>query len=951
MTSSLKILADSGQGVWLDFVERGFLKAGGLEKLIAADGLSGVTSNPSIFEHAIGHGANYDAAIAAFLGDDDAAVGDIYDDLSIGDITTAADQLRVVYDRLDRRDGYVSLEVSPYLADMTQATIAEALRLWGRVDRPNVMIKVPGTPAGIPAIRTLIEHGLNINVTLLFSIPAYIAVAEAFMTGLEARVAAGLPIDGIASVASFFLSRIDVRIDHAIAGLHAGDDPAKWDAHAVEATALDGKIAIASAKMAYAWYGDMIAGARWQALAARGAMPQRLLWASTGTKNPAYSDILYVESLIGPETVNTMPPQTMDAFRDHGQVAETLAADPAQASAQLAEAEDCGLDLAGVTEALVTDGVEQFSAAADALLAVVAGKRAALLGDRLNGFASELPAGLHQAVTLTMDLARLEGWVRRCWRGDAGLWTGKDEARWLGWLDAAKGLQVDCAALDALAADARGYADAVLLGMGGSSLGPEVLARMFASPAGFPRLHVLDTSDPAQIGRVAAAIDPARTLFIVSSKSGSTLEPEILRAYFHALVAAAVGADQAGRQFVAVTDPGSDLDKMARSHGFAHIFNGDPAIGGRYSVLSVFGMVPAAIIGIDVRALYAATRAMVLSCGPDVPPLANPGVQLGIILGEAVRAGRDKVTILTTPGLAPLGPWLEQLLAESTGKQGTGIVPVDGEPIGDPAVYGADRLFVHLQSGDESDAAQEAALAALVAAGQPLVRITVAHAGLVGQEFFRWEIATAIAAVVIGIDPFDQPDVETSKIATRTMVDAYEASGKLVIAAPIHADAQIALYAPDDQHGGSTDPDAVLAGFFGRLGAGDYAGILAYIERDAAHEAELTRLRVAIRQARHTATVAEFGPRFLHSTGQAYKGGPATGHFLVITRDPPADIAIPARKASFGTVELAQALGDMDVLVARGRRVLRIHLRQPGPQALADLVSRIVALLEKDAQA
>jgi len=942
MTSTLKVLAEAGQGVWLDFVERGFLEAGGLEKLIDEDGLSGVTSNPSIFEKAIGHGANYDAAINAALGQADAAVIDIYEGLAIGDIITAADQLRVVYDRLDRRDGYVSLEVSPYLADVTDATIAEARRLWGRVARPNVMIKVPGTTAGVPAIRTLIEDGLNINVTLLFSIPAYIAVAEAYMTGLEARVAAGKPVDGIASVASFFLSRIDVQVDHAIDALHAAGDP-----RAVEAATLAGKLAIASAKTAYAWYLDMIASPRWQALAAKGAMPQRLLWASTGTKNPDYSDVLYVESLIGPETVNTIPPKTMDAFRDHGHVAPTLAENPGEASAQLAEAAAFGLDLASVTDALVADGVVQFSTAADEVLGAVAAKRAAFLGDRLNGLASELPAALDKAVALTTDRARAEGWARRLWQGDASLWSNTDEARWMGWLDAGKGLQVDFAALDALAADARTYDDAVLLGMGGSSLGPEVLGRMFGGRDGYPRLHVLDTSDPAQIGRVAQAIDPARTLFVVSSKSGSTLEPEILRAYFHAQVVKAVGADRAGRRFVAVTDPGTDLDKLAQAHGFAHIFHGDPAIGGRYSVLSVFGMVPAAIIGMDVRGLFAATRAMVLSCGPDVPPLANPGVELGVILGEAVRAGRDKVTVLTTPGLAPVGPWLEQLLAESTGKHGTGIVPVEGEPLGDPAVYGDDRLFVHLQLADEHDAAQTAGIDALVAAGQPVVRIKVAHADQVGQEFFRWEIATAIAGIVIGIDPFDQPDVEAAKVATRDMVDAYETSGKLDIGTPVFEDAEFAVYAPAGQSAATTDLDAILAAHFGQLGAGDYAGTLAYIERDDAHVALLTRLRVAIRDATRAATVVGFGPRFLHSTGQAYKGGPATGHFLVITRDPQADIAIPDRKASFGTVELAQAVGDMTVLAARGRKVLRIHVRAPGTSGIDHLVARITAPLER----
>ena len=942
MTNSLKSLAAAGQGVWLDFVERGFLKAGGLQKLIDEDALSGVTSNPSIFEKAIGHGQSYDKEISAFLDQGDAGPGDIYEHLAMGDVQMAADMLRPVYHRMGRRDGYVSLEVSPYLAHDTDATIAEAQRLWAKVGRPNLMVKVPGTTAGVPAIAQLIADGVNINVTLLFSIAAYRAVAEAFMSGLEARLAKGKSIDGIASVASFFVSRIDGQIDQKIADFAAASDP-----RAAAATALTGKIAIANAKCAYAWYCQIIASPRWQALAAKGAMPQRLLWASTGTKNPAYSDVLYVEDLIGPDTVNTMPPTTMDAFRDHGHVTATLAADLGVAQAQLAEADRLGLDLTGVTDALVADGVTQFSAASDALLGAVAEKRQHFLGERLNGLCAQLTAPLQSAVALTMDRARAEGWARRLWQGDAALWTGQEEARWLGWLNAAKGLQVNLTALDALTVSAKVYDDAVLLGMGGSSLGAEVLERIFGACPGHPRLHVLDTSDPDQIGRLTREIDPARTLFFVSSKSGSTLEPEILRAYFHRLVECVVGAYEAGRQFIAVTDPDSDLEKIALSDGYAQIFSGDPAIGGRYSVLSVFGMVPAAAIGMNVRALFAATQPMVLACGPDVPPLANPGVHLGAILGEAVKAGRDKLTILTSPGLAPLGPWLEQLLAESTGKHGTGIIPLAGEPLGTPEVYGDDRLFVHLQLAGEVDAAQQAQLAALVAAGQPVVRITVAHTGLVGQEFFRWEVATAVAAIIIGVDPFDQPDVEVSKVAARKLVDAYEASGRLDIEAPIHEDGDFAVYAPEGRYGVPPDLATILATHFSSLRPGDYAGILAYIARNDTHEALLIQLRLAVRNTTRAATVVGFGPRFLHSTGQAYKGGPATGVFLVLTCDHLEDIAIPARKASFGTVELAQALGDSKALADHGRPVLRIHLCKGAAQGLTRLVPLIVGILEK----
>ncbi|HWL46862.1 MAG TPA: transaldolase, partial [Sphingomonadaceae bacterium] len=495
---------------------------------------------------------------------------------------------------------------------------------------------------------------------------------------------------------------------------------------------------------------------------------------------------------------------------------------------------------------------------------------------------------------------------------------------------------VDLAALGRLAGEARGLRDAVLLGMGGSSLGPEVIARILGHGADHPRLHVLDTTDPGQIGRVAGAIDPGRALFIVSSKSGTTMEPELLRTFFYER------EQRDGARFIAVTDPGSHLEQVARADGFAHVFAGDPAIGGRYSVLSVFGMVPAAATGLDVGGLFEAARPMVLACGPDAPPAANPGIRLGAILGEAAKAGRDKLTIVTSRSLIPFGSWLEQLLAESTGKHGKGIVPVDLEPLGAPDRYGNDRLFVHIHLAGDQNETLERTLQAIADAGQPLVRITLASPEQLGQEFFRWEIATAIAGAVIGIDPFDQPDVEDAKVKTRALVDAYEASGTLGEETALFEDDDFAFYAPEVLAG--SDAAALLRAHFGRLGAGDYAGFLAYIERDEINESAIARMRVAVRDAKRVATVAGFGPRFLHSTGQAYKGGPNSGVFLEITRAPDPDLAIPGHKASFGTVQIAQARGDLDVLAGRGRRVLRVHLKRP--DALARLETLIVAAMD-----
>jgi len=950
MTNPLVQLKAAGQSVWLDFVQRSILENGDFKRLVDQDGLSGVTSNPSIFEKAIGESGDYDAAIKAFVAKTDADPAAVFDHLAIADIQAAADLLRPTYDAAKGRDGFVSLEVSPYKAHDTEATIAEARSLWRAVERPNLMIKVPGTPAGVPAIRELIGEGLNVNVTLLFSLAAYRAVAEAHMAGLEARHAAGDDISKVAGVASFFVSRIDSQIDAAIdARLKAGAGPDEADLKRVR-----GQVAIANAKLAYQDYLAMLETPRWKALAAAGAQPQRLLWASTGTKDPAYSDVLYIETLIGPDTVNTMPPKTMDAFRDHGVVRETLVEGIEAAKDVMATAETLGLDLDGVTTRLVEDGVRQFADAADKLYAAVADKRIAALGEALDSQAITLPDALKDSLKAATEKARAEGWARRLWAADAGLWTGADEAKWLGWLAAGKGEQIELAALETFQAEikAAGFTHALLLGMGGSSLGPEVLSKVFGHKPGFPELLVLDSTDPTQITRYAAMIDPARTLFIVASKSGSTLEPDILDRYFFDLATKAVGEAQAGSHFIAITDPGSQLEARATAARFRRVFLGDPQIGGRYSVLSNFGMVPAAVTGLDVRAFVAATQVMVRSCAPSAPPAANPGVALGLLMGSAAVAGRDKLTIVASPTLEDVGAWLEQLVAESTGKLGKGIVPLAGEALGAPAVYGNDRVFAQLTLKGEGDPRQGAALAALEGAGHPVVRITLADRVDLGQEFFRWEVATAIAGAVIGIDPFDQPDVEASKIKTKALTSAYEQSGELTPETPILEEAGIGLYADEAsaaqlaECADARTVEAWLAAHFGRAEAGDYIGLLAYIDRDPAHEAALIRIRSGLRDRRRVATVVGFGPRFLHSTGQAYKGGPNSGVFLQIGATAAKDLQVPGRKYSFGVVEHAQALGDLQVLVERGRRCLRIDL---GTDVAAGL-KRIEAAVERVAR-
>ncbi len=921
----LQTLEKFGQSPWLDFIQRSFVQNGSLAGLVQKDRLKGVTSNPAIFEKAMGHGTDYDGQFKTLADAGNATASDIYETMAIDDIREATGVLKPVWDETEGLDGYVSLEVSPYLGMRTEETIAEAKRLWKTVDRPNLMVKIPGTEPGVPAVKAAIAEGINVNVTLLFSLDAYKKVLEAYISGLEERHAKGFDISHIASVASFFVSRIDGLIDKKI-----DDRLAKGDPDSAALKAVRGKVAIANAKMAYQHYLDVSKSERWQTLLKAKANPQRLLWASTGTKDKAYSDVLYVEELIGADTVNTMPPATMDAFRDHGVARNSLTEDVEGARHVLAEADRLGLDLPGVTAKLVADGVSAFADSFDQLLGAVAAKQVALAGDKLSSAKISLPPDLDEAVKASLEAWRKDGTVRRIWERDASVWTGKDEASWLVWLDI---IDERLAHLDELTSfqkevRERGFSDVLLLGMGGSSLGPEVLAETFGHRGGYPTLHVLDSTDPQQVKAFENKIDLKNTLFIVSSKSGGTLEPNILKAYFFEAAKQAIGADKVGSHFVAVTDPGSHMEEVAKSDRFWKIFHGEKQIGGRYSVLSNFGLVPAAAMGLDLQEFLESGQRMAYACGSGTPPLQNPGVQLGTVLGVAARHGRDKVTIVASPAIYDLGAWLEQLMAESTGKNGLGLIPIDGETLTSPEHYGKDRVFAYLRLADAPDAAQDKAIEALKQAGQPVVSIALANPVQIVQEFFRWEFATAVAGAIIGINAFDQPDVEASKIETRKLTDAYSKTGSLPEETPFGKDGDFSFFADPDNAKAldGTSLDAVLKAHFGRVKAGDYVALLAYIQRDADTREWIQHARLALRDAKKVATAAEFGPRFLHSTGQAYKGGPASGVFLQITADDVADLPVPGETYSFGVVKAAQARGDFDVLAERGRRALRVHI-------------------------
>jgi len=928
----LKALIGYGQSVWLDYIRRSLLSTGELARLIETDGLRGVTSNPAIFEKAIAGSSDYASALAELAGRKDLTAEGIYEQLAIHDIQDAATILRHVYDQTRRRDGYVSLEVSPYLAHKTPETLDAARRLWKAVARENVMIKVPGTAEGIPAIRQLIGEGININVTLLFAQDVYERVAEAYIAGLEDLSKRGGDLSRVASVASFFVSRIDSLIDGEIADrIKAAKTPAEQAA----LHELQGKVAIANAKLTYQRYKEIFHGPRWATLAARGAQTQRVLWASTSTKNPAFRDVLYVEELVGPDTVDTIPPATYDAFRDHGRLRASLEADLDDAHDTMQALARAGISMKAVTDKLTEDGVKLFADAFDKLLAVVQTHAVKSAAPAINALTYRLPDKLAAAVKDTLADWKSNGKTKRLWARDASLWTNSDESNWLGWLSIADDqiTHQDQFAKIAQEIHAAGFTHALLLGMGGSSLCVEVLERTFGKIAGYPQFHVLDSTDPAQIRAIENQLDLKKTIFIVSSKSGSTLEPNIFKEYFYERVKQTVGAAEAGKQFIAITDPGSKMQRVAESGGFRHIFFGDPSIGGRYSALSNFGMVPATIQGVEIPKFLDRVQEMVHACASVVPADENPGVILGAILGTLQKLGRDKVTIFSSPGISDLGAWLEQLIAESTGKLGKGLIPVDREQIASPEMYGADRVFAYLRLESAPDPKQDAAVAALESAGQPVIRIAVKDIYNLGQEFFRWEIATAVAGSVMGINAFNQPDVEASKTVTRKLTTEYESSGSLPAESPFFTGQGIKLFTDEKNVAAlkqAAGPTATLTDYLRahmkRLGAGDYFALLAYIQMNDENEGRLQAIRHSVREKFKVATCLGFGPRFLHSTGQAYKGGPNTGVFLQVTCDDAVDLPVPQQKYTFGIVKAAQARGDFQVLADRERRALRVHL-------------------------
>ncbi len=908
MSNQLTNLKSCGQSIWLDDLGRELIKSGMLNRLIAEDGVMGVTTNPTILQKALANDKIYDDELHYLVDKGESPIG-LYEKLVISDVREAAQALADVFEASKGEDGYVSLEVSPRLAFDTSGTIHEAKRLFEAVDRPNVLIKIPTTAEGIEAGQYLISQGININFTLIFSVSQYEEAVRAFIEGVEKWIEAGGDASRLCSVASFFVSRIDTVVDER---LRESIAPAARSALAD----LFGKASIANARLAYKCFEDTFSSSRVTDLLKKGMRVQKLLWASTSVKNPSYPDTYYVDRLLWPQTINTLPLVTLNAYRDHGSTDKKSQISVEEAKLVLERLEELRLNLDEITVRLLEDGIRAFADSYDILIHEVSRKRMRLI--RGWGHRSASLGSLQGYVDSSLAMFDKEKIPERIWNGETDIWT-KDEAgrkeiaQRLGWLKIVEIMARETVKLKAFAEELReaGFKSAVLIGMGGSSLAPEVFVKTYGVADGFIDLKVADTTSPRSILEIERSLDLSRTLFIVSSKSGGTIEVMSLFKYFRQRMLETLG-ESYGSNFVAITDPGTSLGKLAAENGFRKTFLNPPDIGGRFSALSYFGLVPASLIGMNLDFFLTRSSQAVEASGSETLSLESPGTWLGVIMGEAARHGRDKLSLILSPGISTFGCWLEQLIAESTGKEGKGVIPIDMEPMGTPDVYGDDRLFVYMRV--DGDPTFDRAVSDLEQAGHPVVTLRMHCNYDLGREIFRYEFATAVAGVILGINPFDQPNVQESKDITGKILSAYSADGKI----------------PDTE---KLDPDngsfrEEFIGFLGQAEANDYVAFNAFMHPSDSACKSLQEARSIVQKRFKIATTLGFGPRYLHSTGQIHKGGPNTGLFVVLTIDEKEDIQVPGQPYTFGILKQAQSIGDFLALKNKGRRVIRIHLRQ-----------------------
>ena len=913
LKNNSKILHEIGQSVWLDNIRRGLIKNGKLARDIEHGIIRGITSNPSIFKKAISETNDYENALTPMAMANTAAE-DIFTQLVVEDIRSAADLFRELYISSNGNDGFVSLEVNPMIAHDPEKTAAEAKALWKSVNRPNLMIKIPVTEESFPVISELTASGINLNLTLLFSPDKYEKAARAYISGLRKRLENGENIDKIRSVASVFVSRIDTKVD------------ALLSEKGVASRSLLGKTAVRNSQLIFNKSLAIFNSEKFKELETHGAHRQRVLWASTSTKNPHYKPTCYVEALAGENTVNTMPPATLEAVLRLPEIKNTLPVPEAEIAEFFDELEGMGIDINKIYELLENEGVKAFTDDYSATLDTIR--------DRCRMIRQNMK-DLQQPIEDAYTRFDQDSVMRRIFAKDPTVWTFDTQSfaeirNRLGWLDTYKNTENEIPEYAALRTELKkeGITKILLLGMGGSSLAPEVMAKVFAQDTDI-KLEIVDSTDPVQISEARKTHDPKDTLFIVSSKSGGTAEVRAFMDYFYTQAVEVLG-DAAGSHFIAITDPGTQLEMNAKELGFRKIFFSDPSVGGRFSALTAFGMVPAVLMGLDPRKISVKVSDIMKCCSASLPSYRHQGAALGGFIGTAAAHGRDKLTILTDPEFASFGSWLEQLIAESSGKEGKGIVPIDMEPVHEGCCYSNDRCFVYINLNDS----RKDDISAILAQGHPLYEISVDDRYDLFSEFYRWESAAAVACSVIGVNAFDQPNVQDSKTRTAAKINEYHEKGNLEDLAPVWSDSETEVWTPDgpDNYSSCKTCNDVLTLFLSEAKAGsDYAAINAYLPRNPEMTAWLQNLRGIILRSTGCATTLGFGPRFQHSTGQLHKGGTNNGLFIQIVADYDEDIEIPNEDLSFIVLERAQALGDLESLTANGRRVLRLRYKNGLP--------------------
>jgi len=924
MNTSIQ-LRNIRQAIWFDNIQRSIIKDGTLAGMITRGEIYGVTSNPSIFNQAITKSRDYDIALQAL-----ALAGlnaeEIYAQLAMEDIRDAADAFLPLYYSSNRKDGYVSIEVNPLNALDAGKMLAEARKIWKDYSRPNLMIKIPATKAGIQVVYELIREGINVNVTLIFTLVQYAHVMEAYQKGLEERVQTGGDLSHVASVASFFVSRVDTRVDQLLEELVARDP-----SQAHFAASLMGKAAISNTRLAYELFQQWLSKPAVVGLLKQGAQIQRPLWASTGTKNPTYSDVLYVNDLVAEDTVNTVPPVTLKAVLDHGKASEAITHNLQDAHHIIEDLKKVDIYLEVVGAELERDGVAIFAEAHRNLLAAIEKKRDDEV-KRMGSLAGNVSV-------LVKELAE-QNIIEKIWMHDPSAWgkaPGADDlTNRLGWLDLPERMGPILGEVDAFRNELllEGITQIYVLGMGGSSLAPEVFKLVYPSNDNM-QMQIVDSTDPDQIKKVTEGLIPGKSLVVVSSKSGSTSEVNALFEYFWKRFEAVL-MGQTGNHFLAITDPGTKLYQLAQEHHFRKVFLSDPNVGGRFSALTVFGLVPAGLLGVPLVKILEESQSMHRECKITHPASRNPGFVLGCLLAAAAGNGQDKLSLLLDAEIRPFGAWLEQLIAESSGKNGKGILPIVEEFTLPIDTYGYDRLFVYLRLNGLFD--QQ--INQLTMAGHPVLIYELDDKESLFKEFYRWEFGTAVACAALGENAFDQPDVQDNKARTIAKIAQFKSVLSFTEPDLILENSEVRIFAPNYMELTSEmDLKQVLRALLTRTKTGDYLAINAYLPYTLENNSGIVEIRKAIQTRTGIATTSGYGPRFLHSTGQYHKGGPETGIFLQITSDATQDIHYG--DLTFGQLERAQALGDYDSLADRKRRIVRIHLQTMTLSRLADIIKNL----------